>query len=458
MNRTKPTFYAVAQLLRDTLQHRGYLWALSSSYLLMGASILVQIVLVPLYLNAFGQYQFGVLMVLLSLVNFSGIGIAWLSGGALRMLGGYAALEDEPGFRHAFGLIKIIYLGYGMILAILIGVMAAGSDKVLFSGGTEADIRASQPALLLLGVYLIFFFVAAMDRLALTARKRGGAANMAHLAGIMTCAAGIVPWLLSDGDMAGVMICQILGALVSILVTRRLLRRELPGLRMYVPTRQDSDLFKRLCGRTGAGFFLHGALVLALVSDTILVSWLGGAKVAAEFYLVWKVAEVLVLLLGKIPESMAPYLVQMDVRSEHANLTRITRFGYSAVGAASLFTGVIYALFGQHLVALWVGEVLAPSNPLGYALAGGAIFWLGISRQPVVLASARIALRQLNWAGAIELLGKLAVTLLLFPHLGWVAVLLGINLVHGLGVSFLYFRLLRRTPDVSARHAADKIH
>lgn len=458
MNRTKPTFYAAAQLLKNALQHRGYLGALSSGYLVMGASILVQLAFVPLYLKAFGQYQFGVLMVLLSLVNFVVIGIAWLSGGALRLLGEYAGHGDEAAFRRAFGLIKTIYVGYGLILAILIGVMAAGFDKVLFSGGAEADARAARSALLLMGIYLVMFFAAGVDRLALTARKRQGAANMAQLAGIVAFAAGVAPWLLSGGDMPGVMAFQIVGALVSIFVSRRLLNRELPGLRMHVPTRQDADLLRRLGGRTGAGFFLHGALVLALLADTALVGWLGGAKAAAEFYLVWKMAEVLVQLLWKIPEPLAPYFVQMDVRGEHAAMTRIARLGYGMVGAASLLAGVLYALFGPHLVALWVGAEHAPSTPLGYALAGGAIFWLGISRLPVVLAGARVALRQLNWVGGIELLGKLAVTLLLFPHLGYVAVLLGINLVHGLGVSLLYFRLLRGTPEVSARHAADKVY
>jgi len=442
----------------QALHHRGYMRALSSGYLVMGASILGQIAFVPLYLNAFGKYQFGVLMVILSLVNFAVVGIAWLSGGASRLLGEYAALGDEVAFTRAFGVIKTIYVGYGLILAILIGIMVAGLDEVLFSGGAEADIRAARSAFLLLGAYLVFHFAAGVDRLALTTRKRQAAGNMAQLAGVVVCAVGIVPWLLSGGDMPGIMMFQIVGALVSIFVTRRLLNRELPGLKMRLPTSQDADLFKLLTGRIGSGFFLHGALVLVLVSDTILVSWLGGATVAAEFYLVWKVAEVLVQLLWKVTEPLSPYLVQMDVRSEHVKLTRITRFGYGAVGVASLFTGVIYALFGQNLVTLWVGEVLAPSNPLGYALAGGAIFWLGISRLPVVLASARVALRQLNWAGGIELLGKLVVTLLLFPHLGYVAVLLAINLVHGLGVSFLYFRLLHRTPDVSARHAADKMH
>lgn len=436
-------------LLRRALRHRGYLQALSSSYLVMAASILVQVVFVPLYLRTFGQYQFGVLMVLLSLVNFAVIGIAWLSGGALRLLGEFAGQGDSAGFRRAFGLVKALYVGYGIVLAMLMVLAALGFDQSLFSEGSDADVRMARAALLLMAVYTLLFYPAGVDRLALTARKCQGAANMAQLAGIVSFSVGVTLWLANGGSMAGVMLFQIVGALVSILVSRRLLDRELPGLRLRLPVRQDRDLLKRLCGSTGAGFFLHGTLVLALLADTVLVGWLGGAKSAAEFYLVWKIAEVIVQLIWKLPEPMAPYFVQMDVRGEHAELTRIARLGYVFVAGVSLLAGVLYGLFGPDLVALWVGEASVPATPLGYALAGGAIFWLGISRLPVVLAGARVALRQLNWAGGLELLGKLLVTLLLFPRLGFVAVLLGINLVHVLGVSLLYFRLLRGHPAVA---------
>lgn len=440
-------------LLKRALRHRGYLGALSSSYLVMAASILVQIAFVPMYLETFGKYQFGVLMVLLSLVNFAVIGIAWLSGGALRLLSECAGLGDEKAFRRAFGLIKTIYVGYGVGLALLLGSFAVSFDQMLFSGGAEIDTLAGRETLFLTGIYLIVFYAAGIDRLALTARKRQGAANMAQLAGIVAYAAGVWPWLLVDGGMPGVMVFQIIGALVSIFISRRLLNGELPGLKMHIPSRRDAALLRPLGGRTGAGFFLHGALVLALLADTALVGWLGGAKAAAEFFLVWKIAEVLVQLIWKLPEPLAPYFVQMDVRGEHTTMTHIARLGYVLVGLASLLAGVLYGLFGSALVALWVGPDRVPDDPLGYALAGGAIFWLGISRLPVVLASARIALRQLNWAGGIELLGKLAITLFLFPRLGYVAVLLGINLVHGLGVSLLYFRLLRQTATVPAKQA-----
>lgn len=451
MNQTNPS--TGVHLLKRALRHRGYMGALSSGYLVMAASILVQIAFVPLYLETFGKYQFGVLMVLLSFVNFAVIGIAWLSGGALRLLGECAGREDEEAFHRAFGLIKTIYVGYGIGLALLLGIVAVSFDQVLFSGGTEVDIHAARETLLLTGIYMVVFYAAGIDRLALTARKRQGAANTAQLAGVVAFAAGVTPWLLSGGSMPGVMAFQIVGALVSIFISRRLLNSDMPGLKMHVPSRRDADLFRQLGGRTGAGFFLHGALVLALLADTALVGWLGGAKAAAEFFLVWKIAEVLVQLIWKLPEPLAPYFVQMDVRGEHTEITRIARLGYVLVGMVSLLVGVLYGLFGPVLVALWVGSDSAPANPLGYALAGGAIFWLGISRLPVVLAGARIALRQLNWASGIELLGKLAITLLLFPRLGYVAVLLGINLVHGLGVSLLYFRLLRRTLTVPANQA-----
>lgn len=449
MNQTNPS--TGFHLLKRALRHRGYIGALSSGYLVMAASIIVQLVCVPLYLKTFGEYQFGVLMVLLSFVNFAVIGIAWLSGGALRLLGECAGREDEKAFRRAFGLIKTIYVGYGLGLALLLGIVAVSFDQLLFSGGTEVDILAGREALLLTGIYFVVFYAAGIDRIALTARKRQGAANMAQLAGVVAFAAGVTPWLLSGGGMSGVMAFQIAGAMVSVFVSRRLLNGELPRLKMHIPSKRDANLLQRLGGRTGAGFFLHGALVLALLADTALVGWLGGAKAAAEFFLVWKVAEVLVQLIWKLPEPLAPYFVQMDVRGEHAAITRIARLGYALVGVVSLLAGVLYGLFGSVLVALWVGPGSAPDSPLGYALAGGAIFWLGISRLPVVLAGARIALRQLNWASGLELFGKLAITLLFFPYLGYVAVLLAINLVHVLGGSFLYFRLLPANPAVASR-------
>ncbi len=415
----------------------------------MFASILVQVVFVPLYLKNFGQYQFGVLVVLLALVNFAVIGIAWMSGGSLRLLGEFAGLGNERDFRRAYGLIKTIYIGYGIFLAFLALIAALFLDHILFSGGTVEDIQAARISLSMTGIYLIFFFSVAVDRIALITRKRQGVANIGQLLGMVVFAAGVFVWLREGEAMPGVIGFYIVGAFVSAIFSRWMLNNELRALRMRLPSAADMDLLRRLGGKTGAGFFLHGAIILALLVDTAFIGWLGGAKVAAEFYLVWKIAEVLVQLIWKLPEPLAPYFVQMDVRGETAALSRIARLGYFAVGGVSLTVGIFYALFGHALVGLWVGNANAPNSPLDYALAGGAVFWMGISRLPIVLAGAQVALRELNWAGGMELFGKWGLAIVLFPLLGYTALLIGINVVHIFGVSFLYFRLLRHSLKVS---------
>lgn len=412
----------------------------------MFASIAVQIAIMPFYLSAFGQYQFGVLMILLNLVNFAVIGIAWMSGGALRLLGEHAGRGNEDGFREAFGIIKAVYVGYGCVLALLACMAASACAPHLFAEALPQDLPAVKLALVLSGLYMIVFYSVAVDRIALTARKRHEIANMSQFAGLLFFAAAVMPWLLAGGSMPGVIGAQIASVLVSGAISRRVLGREFPGLKIRLPRRHADEVMGRLGGRTGAGFFLHGALVLALQADIALVGWLGGAKVAAEFYLVWKIAEVLVQLIWKLPEPLAPYFVHMDVRGEHPALSRIAQLGYFLVAGVALLTGILYALFGPQLVALWVGPAQAPSSQVAYALAGGAIFWLGIARLPVVLAGARVMLRPLNLAGGYELCGKLAVTLFLFSRLGYLALLVGVNLVHLLGGSYLYFRLLRSVP------------
>jgi O-antigen/teichoic acid export membrane protein len=435
--------FGLIALLRQMFQHRGYLRAVGSSYLLMLSLIVVQVAVVPFYLRAFGQYQFGVLMILLSLINFVSIGIGWLSCGALRLLGEYAAKGDEPGFRDAFAWIKAIYVGYGCILAILAGIAAFGFGFRIFTDAPPQDIFAMRMALLLCGLHMIASYSVAADRLALIARKRQSRANMAQLIGVLTFGAGAILWIYAGGNMPGVMGVQIISTLAGGLISKRMLQQELPGLKTGLPKNHGRQILAKLGGRTGAGFFLHGILVLTLQADMILVGWLAGAKAAAEFYLVWKIAEALVLLIRRLPDHMTPYFIHMDVHGEHSRLNKTARTGYLLIACVALLTGILYALFGSHLVAFWVGREQPTSSPAAFALAGGAIFWLGIARLPVVLASARVMLSSLNLAGGFELCGKLAIAVFLFPRFGYLSLLIGINLAHLLGGSYLYFRLLR---------------
>ncbi len=193
----------------------------------------------------------------------------------------------------------------------------------------------------------------------------------------------------------------------------------------------------------GQGYFIYGMIFLVLQADIMIVGLLGGARAAAEFTLVWKIAEVLILALWRVSEHLKPVLVQMDVRGEADRLARVYRQGVWWLRAAALVTGLGYGLLGPWLVRLWVGAGNAPEDPIAYALAGAAIFWLGSARLPAVFAHALVRLRQLNAVAGLEVVAKLVLTVLLFPRFGILAPLIAISAVHLCGVAYAYPKLVK---------------
>jgi hypothetical protein len=88
-----------------------------------------------------------------------------------------------------------------------------------------------------------------------------------------------------------------------------------------------------------------------------------------------------------------------------------------------------------------------------YVLAGGAIFWLTISRLPISAAYGTGRLRRLLQLGSIELLGKVLGTAALIGAYGLLAPLMAINIVHALGVAYGYRGVLRGISEPEPRHA-----
>ena len=145
--------------------------------------------------------------------------------------------------------------------------------------------------------------------------------------------------------------------------------------------------------------------------------------------------------LWRIPESLQPYLVQMDVRGERERLCRGYRQGQKWMTAIAATAAVGYALLGPVVVRLWVGAENAPDAPWAYVLAGGAVFWLVSARTPAIFAFSLLRLRGLNLAAGIEVTVKLVLLLALFPVAGYYSPLIAINVVHLGGVALLYRRL-----------------
>ena len=65
-----------------------YPLSLLSGYLAMAGNIIAQVVLVPVYLTTLGAEGFGLLVLMLAMINYAVVGIGWLSGCRPRSRGG----------------------------------------------------------------------------------------------------------------------------------------------------------------------------------------------------------------------------------------------------------------------------------------------------------------------------------------------------------------------------------
>ena len=93
----------------------GYISAITTGATLTGANMLVQVLLIPLYVHYLTEEKFGFLMILLSVCNFAAIGVGWLSGGVVRLMGERWSHTDKQGFNEVFTVGKIAFTAYARL-------------------------------------------------------------------------------------------------------------------------------------------------------------------------------------------------------------------------------------------------------------------------------------------------------------------------------------------------------
>lgn len=420
----------------------GYLKALVSSYGFTGLNIITQIVLVPLYLRYLGKVQFGVLMMLLGYVNYAAVGINWLTGGLLRIFGAHHAAGNKPEFSQAFHVGRRIYVGYALLLGAALLAVAA-LDPGLLLGHPPGDAGFSPWwAVFATVVYLVLFYALSIDRVALTAIGMQHWAFLLQIGALLIYALGAILLLVTGGNVTELMGLMALGIFAVLIWAKRLWAaqdfapRQGPAIAGYRAT-----LLKQLFGRQGLGYLAYGGIVLTMQADVLFLGWLGGAAVAAEYVVLWKAAEVAVMMLWRIPDALIPDLIRSDVAGDANRLSTVYWRAWRWTLGLSVLGGIAYALFGEWVVGLWLGKAALPDAPHAFLLAGIALFFLSARHPAAIYAYATCHFRALLPVAGAELAIKLAVLYLAYPTFGYLAPLIGLIAANLAGVYWWYATL-----------------
>jgi O-antigen/teichoic acid export membrane protein len=430
------------QELRSYLPiNRNYAESLLTGYGLMAITIVIQLVLIPLYITHLGKAQFGVLVMIMAANNYAAIGITWLSGGMARILAGRAAVDDREGFRAAYAFSKSVFVLYALGAISMFWLVAPW-----LIGDALAD-REILVAIILSCVYFILAYEYNADRQAFIARHWQARGNLREAGGQIVFAGVVGIGLYSGMGLPGVVLAQIAGILFTRFLAWRHWKNDGYGLEWTWPVPGVRDLWRRVSSRVGRDYVLYGILLLTLQADVLLVGWLAGSETAATYYLLWRIPEVCILLLWRIPSSYAPHLIAMEARGEHDELSSNYRKGLTAIIVLAGVGAVFYGVAGNWFVHLWVGAS-APEGYIPYLIAAVAMFFTAVSKWPADVAYALANTRPLVKIAALEVGTKLFLLILLFGAFGYLSPLLAVILAHTLGVFYLYLWLGKNTCNI----------
>jgi len=424
------------KLLERHRLNNDYALALITSYGLMGLTIVVQLALIPLYLTHLGKERFGVLAMIMAANNYAAIGITWLSGSMARVMAERAATGDRDGFAEAYAFSKLVYVAYALIALAVFWVIAPWLMADVLA---DWEIRA---AILLSCVLFLVSYEYNADRQAFVARHRQARGNANEAVGQLFFAAGVGIGLMMGAGLPGVVGAQIVSMLCVRLLAWMHWKRDDYGLGWKLRIIGFRSLWRRVSGRVGRDYVVYGILLLTLQADALIVGWLAGPEVAANFYLLWRIPEVCILLLSRIPSAYAPHIIAMDARSDHGALRDGYRKGMTALLVFAGFAALVYGFAGHWILSLWVPDN-APEGYWPYAIAAIAMFFIAVSRWPAEFAYALMNTKPLVRVVALEATLKLMLIGLLFGTLGYIAPLVAISLVHAFGVFYLYIWLGR---------------
>jgi O-antigen/teichoic acid export membrane protein len=416
-------------------ENKNLFSALGSSYGLMILTMAIQFALVPFYLRHLGKEMFGFLMMTLAAISYGAIGIGWLSGGMARVLGEKGAIHDAKGFADAYALSKLVHVGYAA-LGIAVFWLVAPSIIPITLEKTEVH-----QALIFISIYFLLMYEYSTDRLAFNALSRQTTGNVIEAAGQVVFAGTVAVGFYLGGGLVSVAIALIAGVITTRSLALMYWYRQNVALSWRRPHLLDAGpIWRRITGKMGQHYAVYGVLLLTLQADVLILGRLTGPEIAADYYLLWRIPEVCILLLGRIPGVFAPYMIQMNARGDTEKIQIAYRKGLRIMLGLSALAGLAYGLLGNWLVHLWVGNS-APEGVLPYVLAGIALFLVAAIQWPVTAAYALANTGPLVRVTALYLAAKLSVIFLLYGQLKYIAPVVAIIICHALGIFFLYLKI-----------------
>lgn len=432
----------IARLTRLISTWKDYAAAVGTAHALIVIQAIVQVILVPIYLAGLGKETFGILVFVGSFLTIVNICLNAMRGVLIRFMALSAGRENFHEMRVYFAATRLLLFVYFSIAALILVALSIIYER-LHAGAIFDQINFGL-VVFLSAAHLLVQAVFNAEYFLLTALRRQAWGNVYFILGIVFFVVPVLPWLYLGGNIEGVVALQLISSIAITVIAIGYRHHRLP----HIPRRTDwyrlPPITSRYLGREGRVYLKYAFLSALLQGDILLVGLLGGPNAAADFTIIWRIAEVLVLLLWRFSDSLQPEILRLEAHGQFLTIRQVYLRGLPVIVGLSLAAGLTYAFAGPFIVALWVGKgaILAPAYV--YWAAGAGLFWLAIARYSTVFPLTLARLEGLVQLTLTEFVCRIGLILILFWFLNYGANLVAITAVHLFGVGWAYMALARR--------------
>ena len=353
-----------------------------------GVGFAIAFVVTPILIRGLGDEAYGLWSMVMALTSYYALADLGLRGAAVKHIAQYDAQHDQESVS---GVVVTALAVYGFMAMVVLGVVAAAA--MVFPAVVQTEIIDDASlgwVVLLTGLGVALTLIGQVFDASLTAAKRFDRSNMIAISmQILLATLMIVTvtrgWGILRMAMVTLAVTALNQATIFIVASWTLPYVKLSPRRFHWSTARTLFRFSILNFVQGVG------RRAAKSAGTVIVGLILGPAVAC-FY---AIAENLIVKTNELAQGITTVLLplasQLDAQKRRAALAQTVLLAARVLTAMSLGLAVVFILFGEPLIDLWIGEgyaataypvlcVLAVANILRMSTLGLRDILLGTNR------------------------------------------------------------------------------
>ena len=344
--------FRILNLLTDRISmiishSKDYPKTIFNHYLNTFLYVLFQVLLIPIFLNTFESDKFAFLFFLIGMINFSSIGIGWLSSGLLKSFG---ENYSNKNYKNVYSIYKISIL---LTIVYSIFFIFCFIISILFIDKFNINKNDFYLSIFFVSLAIILKLLTNPDIQFLNSLEKQSTPLKIDNIRLILIISGVI--ILKDyfSNVYEVLFLLTTSILINFFYLKVKTRKfNIFKFKLKINIIKD---FRTLLGTRSIKYGIVGFFIIILQSDLIILGYLSSPDVIKKYIIVWKIPELIFLLLLKIPASLEPTIIKLAAKKKYKDIEEIHKSFYYYFFVVIFISIVVYYYISDFLIYLWLG-------------------------------------------------------------------------------------------------------